>query len=349
MNKSTINDTANDSQTYWINIFNLVNTTVSQYGLGLIWFMGNIGSVFTCIIFFQPAFHNSPCVMYFIASVLSQFFTFNFALLTRMLQFGYNIQTINTALWYCKIRFYLYYICVAIPRYNIILASIDRYFASSRSALRRQWSSQKIAFRLIIGNAIFWSLIYTQVIIFYRIENGQCTPQTGTYGTFFSFYITIDSGILPIFLMLMFGLLTIRNVNRTKKRIRPIPGINYGQSTYASRISKKDIQLYRMLAHQIGIFIILNILNPCYLLYRSFTINIFKSSVQRTIESFISNMTYALVYLGFSLTFVIFFISSKMFRRECRQFIRIKILRQPITRTTSRGTAAKIILEGNAR
>jgi hypothetical protein len=79
--------------------------------------------------------------MYFIASSGSQLFTFNFALLTRMLQFGYNVQAANIFLWFCKIRYYLFYISAAVPRYNIILASIDRYFVSSRDALRRQWSS----------------------------------------------------------------------------------------------------------------------------------------------------------------------------------------------------------------
>ncbi|CAF3911404.1 unnamed protein product, partial [Rotaria sordida] len=43
-------------------------------------------------------------------------------------------------------------------RYYTILASVDRYFASSRNALRRQWSSTKIAIRFIIGNIFFWCL-----------------------------------------------------------------------------------------------------------------------------------------------------------------------------------------------
>jgi hypothetical protein len=339
MNNTTINGNnsfVDDNQAYWIALVNLLNKTISQYGLGLIWLVGNIGSTFTCIVFLQPAFHNSPCAMYFIASSLSQYFTFNFVVLTRIVEFGYNVKAINQFLWYCKIRYYFSYIFVAIPRYNIILASIDCYFASSRDALRRQWSSQKIAFRVIIGNIIFWSLIYVQVIVFYKIQNGTCDYQSGIYGRFFSIYISIDSGILPVLLMLIFGLLTIRNVNQTKRRIGPTAVINNDRRDTGGRIAHKDTQLYRMLTNQICIFIILNILNPCYLVYASFTINSVKSPLRATVELFINNMTYVLIDLGFSLTFATFILSSNMFRQEFQRVILTKILhRSPPPTTTA--------------
>jgi hypothetical protein len=281
--------------------------------------------------------------MYFIASNISQLFTFNFALLTRMLQFGYNIQAVNIYLWLCKFRYYFFYIFVANSRYNIIMASMDRYFASSRNALRRQWSSPKIALRFIIVNAILWFLIYLQVLVFYEITNGTCQPQLGTYAVFFSIYIAIDSGVLPIFLMSVFGLLIVNNVHQTKRRIGATTTINENQPVQANRMSKKDMQLHKMLANQICLFVILNIANPCYLIYRSFTMNTLKSPLRRTIELFINNMTYVLVYLGFALTFANFVVSSDMFRREFQQLIQTKILRRPSRRTTSLGgTTARI-------
>ncbi len=318
-----------DDQTYLINVVNLLNKSISQYGLGLIWFVGNIGLVFVCIVFSQPVFHKSPCAMFFFASSFSQFFTFNFALFTRMVQFGYDIQTVNTVLWFCKIRYYLFYIFVSIPRYNIILASIDRYLASSCDALRRQWSSPKIAIRLIIVNIIFWCLIYIQVIIFYEINNGSCLPKAGTYATFFSIYISIDSGILPIFLMLIFGSLMVRNVHQTRKRVGATTLINKSQPVRVGGMSRKDVQLHKMLANQICLFVTLNLPNPCYLVYRSFTINTRKSPLRVSTELFINNMTYVLIYLGFALTFVNFIVASDMLRREFQQVIQTKILRRP--------------------
>jgi len=341
MNNTSIIAEGNQADT--IALVNFLNKTISQYGLGLIWFVGNIGSALNCIVFYQPAFRKSPCAMYFIASNISQFFTFNFALFTRMLQYGYDVQAINIFPWYCKIRYYLFYIFVANSRYNIIMASMDRWFASSRDAVRRQWSSPKIALRFIIGNFILWFIIYLQVIIFYTINSGSCQPQPGTYRTVFSIYLAIDSGILPTSLMLVFGLLVAKNVHQTKQRIAATTAINEGQPVYANRMSRKDMQLQKMLGNQILLFIILNIPNPCYLIYRVFTADTLKSPLRLTIEVFIENMTYVLIYLGFSLTFANFAVSSDMFRREFQQFIQTKILhRFPRRVTTEVGTANRI-------
>ncbi|CAF1152904.1 unnamed protein product [Adineta steineri] len=300
--------------------------TISQYALGIIWLIGNIGSILTCIVFSQSVFRKSACALYFIASSFSQLLAFNFALLYRMLQYGYNVNIINVELWFCKMRFYLFYVFIANSRYNIIIASIDRYFSSSRNALRRQWSSSKIALRVIICNAIFWCLMYIQVIVVYEINNNICQPQSGVYGIFFSIYITIDSGILPTFLMLIFGLLTAKNVRQSGKRIVPTIQNSTDQSV---RISKKDIQLQKMLVNQIILFIFLNIPNPCYLVYHSFTINTIKSPARLTIEAFINNMTYVPLYLDYALTFFNCAISSKIFRRQFLNFIQTKILRRP--------------------
>ncbi|CAF0835042.1 unnamed protein product [Adineta steineri] len=208
------------------------------------------------------------------------------------------------------------------------MASIDRYFASSRNALRRQWSSPKIAIRLIISNFIFWCVMYIQVIVFYDISTGTCWYQSGAYGMFFSIYIAIESGILPILLLFIFGLLTANNVHNTIQRIEPIEATHNGQHIQGSKTSKKDAQLHKMLANQILVFVILNMPNPCYLVYRAITINTSKSVLRSTSEDFAGNMTYALIYLGFSLTFPNFLISSDMFRKEFLQLIRTKILRQ---------------------
>ncbi|CAF0716341.1 unnamed protein product [Adineta steineri] len=205
------------------------------------------------------------------------------------------------------------------------MASIDRYFASSRSTLRRQWSSAKIARRLIIGNVIFWCVTYIQVIIFYNISTGTCWYQSGAYGVFFSIYIAIESGILPLLLLFIFGLLTANNVHKTRHQIEPIGAAHGGRHIQSSKTSKKDAQLHKMLANQILVFIILNMPNPCFLVYRAFTLNTSKSVLRSTTEEFAGNMTYALIYLGFSLTFINFIISSDMFRKEFLQLIRIKI------------------------
>jgi hypothetical protein len=336
MNDTMLNTTIYNDETYWINVVNRLNQNISRYVMGLIWLMGNVGSILNCIVFHQPALRKSPCSMYFLASSVSQFFTFNFALLTRMLTYAFGNKTMYTNLWYCKFRFYLFYIFVAVPRYDIILASIDRYFASSRDALRRQWSSQKMAIRLIIGNIIFWSILYIQVLVFYVNSQTDCLPQNGVYDIFFSIYISIDSGILPLVFMLVFGLLTFNNVRKIKQSIRPTRmRVLNSQPNQMNNISKKDMQLIKILLNQIILFIIFNIINPCFLLYRTFTINNNKSILRQTVESFLSNMSYIFVYAGFSLTFVINISSSHLYQKEFKRLIQKIVFQRQTPSMTS--------------
>lgn len=315
---------------YWKDLVTLLNQNMTRYGMGTIWVVGNFGSFFSCWIFLQPSLRKNPCVMYFLASSASQFLTFNFALFTRMLHFGYNIQTLNSIRWYCKIRFYIFYIAIAMPRYQIVMASIDRYFASCDDISWRRWSSRKIAKKCIIFSFIFWCLIYIQALVFYDTQFGFCTYQGGIYGIFFSIYLSIESGILPPLLMLIFGLLTIRNIRRSKRTVQPEPLANVVSPTQTIRLSRKDLQLTNMLLGQIGVWITFNIPYPCYNLYRSITINDPTSDFRITVESFASNMTTCALYVGFSLTVFLYTLSSPLFRHELKKLILRKILRRPI-------------------
>ncbi|CAF0852442.1 unnamed protein product [Rotaria sordida] len=304
--------------------------------MSLIWFIGNFGSTINCFIFYQPNLRKNPCVMYLLASSASQFLTFNFALLTRILYMGFNIQAVNTFLWYCKIRFYFFYISVAIPRYYIILASIDRYFTSSPDIYWRRWSSSKIAMRLIIGSCLFWCLIYIQVLIFYEIQKNGCSFRNGIYGIIFSVYLLIESGILPPLMMLIFECLTLNNIRQSKRKTRSLTVGDVVRPGQYTRMSRKDLQFSKMLFNQICLWIILNIPNPCYLLYQTITINDTKSPLRLTVESFISNMSYLFIYLEFSLTFFVYTLSSSLFRREFNRLIRHKILPRFPSNTTLR-------------
>ncbi|CAF1474548.1 unnamed protein product [Rotaria sp. Silwood1] len=251
-----------------------------------------------------------------------------------MLQNGFNINTINIILWYCKIRYYLFYVFVAVPRYYIILASVDRYFASCSDIYWRQWSSSKIAMRLIIGSFIFWCLMYIQVLVFYEIQDDICSYRYDAYGIFFSIYLSIESGILPPLIMLIFGYLTIKNIRQSKRRIRPLAVVAAVRPAIFTGMSGKDLQYSKMLFNQILLWTFLNTINPCVLLYQTITINDTKSSFRLTVETFVNNMTYMFIYLEFSLTFFVYTLSSSLFRYEFKQLIQKKILHRFVPNAT---------------
>jgi hypothetical protein len=332
-NSVSVND---GYETYWINVVFLINENISRYFMIFIWLIGNIGSILNSFIFGQESLRKSPCAMYFIASNISQFFIFNFALLTRIFLFGFNVQTVYADIWYCKFRNYFFYVFLAAARYYTILASVDRYFASSRDALRRQWSSTKIARKFIIGNILFWCVIYIQVIVFYRTYPNNCLPEKGSYGMFFSIYILIDNGILPLVFMSVFGILTYKNVQGIKHRVRPMAiSMEANQSSQVNRTTRKDTHLLKMLFNQILVYIIFNTFNPCFLLYQTLTINVSKSPLKLEVEVMLNNMSYFLIYIGFSLTFFTNILSSSLFRHEFIRLIQRRGLNHQIGQTTS--------------
>lgn len=325
MNNTTMttNDIiSNDNQAYWISLVTMININISRYGMGFVILLGNIGSIFSLLTLSRPSLRNNPCAMYFLATSSTQLLAFNFAFMTRILQFCYNIQTVNHVLWLCKLRFYFAFVLVAISRYDIILASIDRYFTSSLNVNYRRWSSKKNALTLIIINTIFWPIMYVHIPIFYEIQNGECTPRNDGYSYFFGIYIAIDSGILPLSLILTFGLLTLRNLHQVKQTINPKVMANTYRTFRMMRLSKKEIQLCRVVINEAFLFLIFNIISPCYLLYRAFTMHVIKSPLRRLIELSFYNILYVFILLELALTFFIYILSSTLFRREFIKLIK---------------------------
>ncbi|CAF3338044.1 unnamed protein product [Rotaria socialis] len=92
--------------------------------------------------------------------------------------------------------------------------------------------------------------MYIQVLIFYDIQDGICSYRLGVYG-FFSICLFIDSGILPLLLMLIVGYRTIKNIQQSKRAARPLAPVNRVRSAEFTGISRKDLHFTTMLFNQI--------------------------------------------------------------------------------------------------
>jgi len=229
--------------TYCFTAFSLLKANISRYVMDLIWLIENLGSVVNGLLFSQPTLRKNPYFMYFLASSTSQLLTFSFTRVPRILESDYNVQAFNTLLCFCQIRYYLFYVFATILCYYIILTSIDHYFASSSDIHWSRWSSLKISKRLIIGNALLWCLMYIQVLLFYQIQNGDCSFRNYIRSMFFSVYIPINDGILPLSIMLIFGLLRLNNILRSKRKIRQLLVLGVVRSIQIITIKKRDQQI----------------------------------------------------------------------------------------------------------
>ena len=306
-------------------LFTQLIQVVSQVLDGLMWIIGNFGAICTCIVFSRATFRKSPCAMYFTASSFSQLFIFNFAVFIRMIQYGYNIPVNSVPSWFCRLRFYIFYVSGASARYNIVFAAVDRFFCSCQSVRLRRWSSSKVALCLIIIDAIIWALFYIQVLVFFDVKNDKCRIHVADIMRYFNFYLTIENGFLPIIPMLIFGLLTIRNIRRSAQRAKAPETIDGAVSNTnnqsSSSSSKKEVQLHKMLINQVVVYVILNLPYPVYNLYRTYAnLSSFTGS-RAAIDTFVNNLCFDMIYLCFALTFFNFLLTSSMFRRELKQML----------------------------
>ncbi|CAF1472584.1 unnamed protein product [Adineta ricciae] len=331
------NTTAVSTQADLINQIYRYNQIFTRYTLGFALTMGNFVSILDILVFSQAHMRKNTCSMYFIACAISELFTFNVGDSTRMLNFGYKISIYNMFDWLCRVRYYITFAFVAIPHYFIILASIDRYFASSRNARRRQWSSPRIARRLIIGNILLWLVVYSHCLIFYTNQTGQCSTYDYAYDWFLRIQDAICAAFLPLLLMCIFGWLTLKNIRAIGKQIRPNEDVHT-----LNTMSRKDFQLIKLLIYQVAVFSLLFMPQPCFFIYDLSTYYTPKSPIRVAIEFFINNAVHCLVYIKFSCTILINLSISKLFRVELYRLIQTKIFRQKrqhaVIIATHRGT-----------
>jgi hypothetical protein len=169
----------------------------------------------------------------------------------------------------------------------VIAGCIDRWALCSQNTTIRSFSRPRIAIRVIIILIITWTIIPIHLAIFFSNSTGQCIALPGTYALFYAIYSLIVIGILPLFLMILFGLLAWHNLQLIRSRAARIgAGIKTIQHT---QIVKRDRDLMRMLSGEVFVYCLTTIPYPIYLIYSVSTSSIvaYKSPVQLAIESLI--------------------------------------------------------------
>ncbi|UJR11812.1 hypothetical protein I4U23_015992 [Adineta vaga] len=135
------------------------------------------------------------------------------ALLTRVLQ-GYSVNWPNESRPLCKIRLYILSVTWAVTIWALVVASIDRFLCSSRSAAYRRLSSIRTERRYLIVIFLFFALVFIETI--YCFEASVPNVPVACYGQNLACRISNDwmslsfDIILPSIFLAIFGSLTIR-------------------------------------------------------------------------------------------------------------------------------------------
>ncbi len=98
-----------------------------------LWIAGNIGCIGNMIVFRSRTFRDRACSIYLFAASLSDLHYFNFVLLTRILQNGFQISLMNRYTIVCKLRQFSTIWGNVITLTFFSFATIDRLLSTQRS------------------------------------------------------------------------------------------------------------------------------------------------------------------------------------------------------------------------
>lgn len=305
-----------------------ITIQLSQSIIPLIITLGVIGNSINIIILTRPNLYHHSCSRYFLALSVSALAYSFINLPYRLLIDGYKIEPQRISMLFCKIFVYFTQLCVPLAPYFVVMASFDRFCASSSNARIRMFSNVRvsrwvIAF-VVLGFALFY--VNTAMVVDLRPEDGLGCRNRGDsiYKQTFTLIQCIVYAIIAPTLMAVFGLLTIYNAKQ----------VGNGR-ILASRNRRTEGQLIIMLLLQVGAQIILTL--PASIIYAMLVLPTGYRGTRLT--SFVYFVCNLLCHLSYATSFPLYFLSARIYRQEflrlLRKIFRFKINNQirPVTNT----------------
>lgn len=287
---------------------------------------GIIGVCLNCILLTRRMFRNNPCSTYFLGSTYANLVVILINNLVGILQSFGNIQIATMNIGFCKFQRYMSWMFRSLSIWLIVLATIDRYLNSFSDVNIRSWSSMKIAKRSIFLTTFLIMIIYFHMLIFYQLyntidSNGNiistaCNPLPGFYAIFSSILYVIVYSCLPIILMFIFGILTLRNIKRQRQLIAPV---NINNVILQQQPNQLNNQLLRVLLVQILIITISTLPLSIQRVYGAIATESNKSSYRIVQENLFSNMAQGFSYIAHSTNFYVFTLTGRIFRQELKR------------------------------
>lgn len=315
---------------------------VDRYMLVTIYIVGIIGAIINITTFVQRQIRTNPCSVYFLATSIVDFGIMNVFILLEIIT-GFNKPLFNliysTRIW-CKIGNYIMQILPCLSSSYIVLASFDRFCASSMNPTLRKWSCLKVSRIVVRVTFLGWALFSLHIPIAYdRIEDPisritQCRVAIGSPTALMiidGFFFSLFNGAIIPFLLCICGLLILNNIKQSRTRVNTHQNTrSNGRSTGSKPITchvtpiqqRNDTHMLRMLLVQVFLRIILNI--PYIVIYLFGYFNKVPKDLLLLliyiIFSFIGRWFY---YINYCQTFYINTLTSRLFRKSLQQQLEV--------------------------
>ncbi|CAF0725427.1 unnamed protein product [Adineta steineri] len=317
-----------------INTTNLIaylqnaSTQSNRYISIFIFIFGVLGNILNCIVLSQGKLRTNSCSFLFLISSIASLISILSGLTSRMLA-GYAVDLTNTISWLCKLRAFVLFVSRTIAAWSLTLASIDRWFSSSANSEYRKKSSLKNSYRNMYIIILFSFMLYIQ--LFYCYEANlintplKCYAKTVACRLASDLSYAIITIIIPIMGMILFGLLTILNVQKSYRRvcIVTVTKVTKNVQNQRKRWKKADYHLLLMLIVQIILYSIFTLPQAIQKIYSTSTETQIKSALQNAIENLIFNLLLLLTYFSSGMPFYIYTLcGGQIFRKALIDVIR---------------------------
>ncbi|CAF0978408.1 unnamed protein product [Rotaria sp. Silwood1] len=301
---------------------------LNRYLAPIIFLFGVVGNTFNCLILSKRTLRSNPCALLFLVSSFIGLISMVAGLPTRILA-GWHHDPTNTMDWACKTRVFMVFSTRTMAIWLIALATIDRWFLSSVNIHRRQMSNLKNVKREIVIVVIVSIISYTHMIICYKAnmndEPLKCYGKSVECRMLTDLVYAIITIIIPLIIMIIFGLMIIANVHHARNRIQTRTTLStvIPSRTEELRIKKIDRHLLRMLLVQVLLLTLFCTPQAAQKFYISLKPFYILSEREDAINIFLYNIEVILAFVASGMPFYVYTISGgTVFRRASTDFMK---------------------------
>jgi hypothetical protein len=296
---------------------NNASNTLNRYVSIFIFIFGMIGNFLNVLVLSQRTLRKNPSAAFFLASSVAGIIVILSGIISQMLS-GYNLDLSLTNKWICKIRNFILFGSRTVLLWMIVLATVDRWLSSSVAANLRSLSNLQNARRSMVVVLIYTCLINAPIL--YCDEANLTGVLRGCYASTHICRLTTDliysfgTILLPLLLMVIFGLLTTRNVHHVQNRVRNVTVLRMSvdirtTSTITSgqtQGKKTDRQLLKMLLVQVTLLFVFTCPHAAQKVYSSFAPTPPSGSLENAIQSLIFDVLTLFTFIASGMPFYIY-------------------------------------------
>lgn len=337
------------------NAIRLVSNRVYGYGLIFVTFSTFLSCAINIPLFSSKNYRKNPYSLYILTYEINNCLEILLFVLPAAVRFLTRDSSIGGYVW-CKMTSYFGDIFYCMPILVLCLASIDRYYATSRTAQLRQRSTMKMAIISILIVICLSLLLPSANLFYYDVDYtfnvSICLMVSETYNIYYSYvFIFSTCTCLPTITLTVFGLLTYRNIKHLR-RVRPagtsviamishtvdhVPGNiavannnNHSERTIVRSQNPQpvigtrqrlDEQFSTILIAQISFFVVTSVPIAIKFIYSTVTANNVKSDTNLAMEGLFLAITTVMALIRASSTFSFYYLSSSSYRKNVNNMI----------------------------